>query len=47
MEMALETVYADDIVLYMTQHSTNEEYVGTIEITPANDCAVGLLNTVV
>lgn len=32
MEMALDTVYADDIVLYMTQHSTNEEYVGTIEI---------------
>ena len=32
MEMALETVYSDEIVLYMTQHSTNEEYVGTIEI---------------
>ena len=32
MEMALETIYADDIVLYMTQHSTNEEYIGTVEI---------------
>lgn len=32
MERNLQTVYDDDIVLYMTQHSTNQEYVGTIEI---------------
>lgn len=36
MEMALETVYSDEIVLYMTQHSTNEEYIGTIEINIFN-----------
>ncbi len=32
MEMDLKTLYDDEIVLYMTQHSTDKDYVGTIEI---------------
>lgn len=32
MKKSLKSIYSDDIVLYMTQHSANKEYLGTVEI---------------